>query len=716
MKHSEPKTFTFKLDGSELTFGRDPTCLIHLVGFGISRFHASVNLSPSNPVLIDLRSTFGVRINDIPVVEKILQSGDQLSIGVYRFTVQIINEGATLVVSMIAGSDPLNVKETSIDSIEKIGRDSSSEICLPHPLVSRHHATVQVDTENRLRLFDNRSTNGTFVNGISIVDRKLENGDVVQIGPYRLFVDGLKLLRTEECNQLQLDAHNVSVRSNENLILDTISVSIMPGEFVTILGPSGAGKSTLTRVLCGRTTPDTGAVYVNSLPLKDYSAAFSSNIGYVSQENVLYKELTIAETFHEQCLLRLPKDSTTGERNLRIQEVLGLLGLESVKNRRVALLSGGETKRVHLGIELLSSPALIFLDEPLAGLDPGLVRKFMQLFRRICDQGHTLVLTTHTLEQIEFCDRIIFLNRGKVLFSGSSSELCTTFKLASVAELYEKASTIPEVKNELRKTKVNKTRRDIPFNSGQKRKKRQSDFFTQCFLLTGRYNRILLRDRKSIFLMAMQAPLIAVLLCIIFGNGTDFLPLSFYFCVSISSIWIGGVTTVKEFARDWAFMSRDYHNGLSINAYVVSKLVIATEIAASESVLFGAVMLVAFSKAPLGPSFFLITGVAIFAGAIMGLCISAWSGNIGRAISLLPVMFIPQILFSGIMIPFDRMNSSGQFISQLTISRPVFGMLKQVCLLRRPLVSLPEWFALFCLISVCIIFMLIAVRLHCRRL
>jgi ABC-type multidrug transport system ATPase subunit/pSer/pThr/pTyr-binding forkhead associated (FHA) protein len=716
MKPSDQGIFTFKLDDSEMTFGRDLTCSIHLVGFGISRFHASVKLNPSNPVLIDLCSTFGVRINDIPVVEKILQSGDLLSIGVYRFTVQIIDEGTTLVLSMIAGSNSLDVKETHIERNEKIGRDSSSEICLPHPLVSRHHATVQVDNDNHLRLSDNRSTNGTFVNGVSIVDKRLENGDVVQIGPYRLFVDGLKLLREEECNQLQLDAHDVSVRSNGNLILDSISVSIIPGEFVTILGPSGAGKSTLTRVLCGRATPESGSVYVNSLPLKQYCVAFSSNIGYVSQENILYKELTIAETFCEQCQLRLPKDSTIGERNLRIQEVLELLGLESVKNRRVALLSGGETKRVHLGIELLSSPALIFLDEPLAGLDPGLVRKFMQLFRRICDQGHTLVLTTHTLEQIEFCDRIIFLNRGRVLFSGSSLELCTTFKLSSVAELYEKAASIPEVTHKHRKTKVNKIAPNIPFYSGQKRKKRPSNFLAQVLLLTRRYNRILLRDRKSVLLIAMQAPLIAVLLFIVFGNGSHFLPLSFYFCVSISSIWIGGVTTIKEFARDWAFIARDYHNGLSINAYIASKLMITTEIAALESVLLGLVVLAVFSKAPLGASFFIITGAGTFAGAILGLCISAWSGNIGRAISLLPVMFIPQILFSGIMVPFDRMNLSGQFISQLTISRPVFGMLKQVCLLHRSLVSLPEWSALFCLISVCIIFMLIAVRLHCRRL
>jgi putative ABC transport system ATP-binding protein len=310
MKPSEQGLFTFKLDGSELTFGRDPTCLIHLTGFGISRFHASVKLNHSNPLLTDLHSTFGVRVNDIPVTEKILQSGDILSIGVYRFSVQIVDEGESFVVSMIAESNSLNVKETSIDRIEKIGRDSSNEFCLPHPLVSRHHATVHVDTDNHLRLFDNRSTNGTYVNGVSIVDQRLENGDVVQIGPYRLFVDGLKLLREEECNQLQLDAHDVSVRSNGNLILDRISVSIKPGEFVTILGPSGAGKSTLTRVLCGRTTPETGSVYVNSLPLKQYSAAFSSNIGYVSQENVLYKELTIAETFCEQCQLRLPKDST----------------------------------------------------------------------------------------------------------------------------------------------------------------------------------------------------------------------------------------------------------------------------------------------------------------------------------------------------------------------------------------------------------------------
>jgi len=715
MENQNLSVRNFVLDDSELTIGRDLSCRMQLHGFGISRIHASVKLASGNVELTDLKSTFGVRVNETDIDRKILAHGDILSIGVYRFEIIFAADNMSVAFRQLTAGLADAVHEDIIESVQVIGRDESCDICLTHPLVSRHHAEVFRISGQLLKIVDNHSTNNTYVNGTAITEKVLENGDVVQVGPFRLYVDDGRLMHVDEKNQMQLDACGVSVKGTDHLILDSVSMSIHPGDFVAMLGPSGAGKSTLTKVLSGRLEPDTGSVFVNNLPMKRFSAAFASHIGYVTQENILYKELTVEETFIEQSRLRLPADSTLAERNVRIAEVIDLLELQNVRFHRITLLSGGETKRVHLGIELLSSPSLIFLDEPLAGLDPGLVRKFMQLFRKICDQGHTLVLITHTLEQINFCDRILYLDRGKLIFSGASSEICTSFNISSIAQLYENTESAELIDGRNESVLYAYFKKEQHRRSELKRK-RSCSFFSQVNLLTLRYFRVLVRDTKSITITLLQAPLITILMILLFGNGEHYLPMTFYFCIAISSIWIGGIATIRDFARDWVFLTRDYHHGLSIGAYVLSKLTVAAGISCFSTFLFGIFLKLLFKNCAVDWSLIFLAGTGIFSGAVLGLCISAWSGNVGRAVALLPVMFIPQILFSGIMMPFDRMNSAGQVISHITIARPLFSMLKKVSLLKRPIYSLSEWTPLFCLNCVLIILIVIAVRFHYRRL
>ena len=697
------KELRFPLDGSRITLGRDPSSTVPLQGLGISRKHAEIDLGPSETVIIDSGSTFGLRVNGVPVERHALSSGDVITIGIREFKIDLRDNALVLFpllegVPSTGGAGPstqpaaAGAREGTPGGTIRIGRDPAADVPLLHPLVSRFHASLKQAADGSLLINDNHSANGTFVNGKPVTRSAISEGDIVQIGPYRLFVEQGRLVKAEDSNRIRLEAFNITVRVKKNLLIDRVTITVPAGEFVAVLGVSGAGKSTLVRALCGRQRIESGQVFANRLPLKQFLGAFTSNIGYVSQDNLLHRELTVAETFGEQSLIRLPRDSSPLEHAGRIEEVITLLELDKVRNRRISMLSGGEAKRVHMGVELLASPALIILDEPLAGLDPGLVRKFMQLFRRICDRGHSILLTTHTLEQIEFCDRLIFMHRGRIVFAGQPSELEPTFGSASLADVYEAvaAGVVPSARS------IQEKIGPVPGGTVaalavKVRKPHSISFVRQFFMLVSRYTRIMVRDRRNLLLLLLQAPAIAIFLGFVFKSEAKFLPMSFYFCLTISAIWMSGVNAAQEIAREWQLLDREHRVGLSLKAYLIAKATVTAQSALVQATLFWLFLGMVFATFPFSATTWFLIVVGTASGGVLGLCISALSGNVGRAMTVLPIIFIPQIFFSGILIPFDRMTDIGRILSYCTFSRPVFSLFKHTCLLEQPVFQSDVW-------------------------
>jgi hypothetical protein len=357
----------------------------------------------------------------------------------------------------------------------------------------------------------------------------------------------------------------------------------------------------------------------------------------------------------------------------------------------------------------------VFATSALAGLDPGLVRKFMRLFRRIGDRGHTILLATHALEQIEFCDRIVFMNRGAVVFTGQPEELETVFGKTSLADVYElvEQGKAPAAVAGKHADPLAPAPYAQPAVRGRARKPKAIASPRQYLMLVARYLKILLRDRRNLLLMLLQAPLIALFLAFVFKSGSRFLPLSFYFCVTISAIWITGINAVQEIAREWRLLDREYRAGLSLGAYLSSKITVALVSALIQGGLFWVFLGVLFNAFPQSFSTALLILAGTVGGALLGLCISAFSGSVGRAITLLPIIFIPQIFFSGILIPFDRMSEIGRLLSHCTISRPVFSLFKHSCLLELPLSESDAWLALCFLAAGLIILTSATVRLRC---
>ncbi|MFP4012999.1 MAG: FHA domain-containing protein [Chitinispirillaceae bacterium] len=713
--------FRFPLDGTDRIIGRDHACDLRLSGVGVSRRHALLRCDSNRPLIIDSDSTFGIRLDGIPLNEGVLENGSLLTIGIRQFRVDLGDESIRLKAVEVAESE-MTVSQVSEEI--RIGRAPENDICLNHPMVSRFHALVRKTAEG-LVIADQGSSNSTFVNGQAVGNAVLNDGDVVHVGPYRLYVSGGALERADDPNRIRIEVVNLGVRIKGKALLDDLSMTVEPGAFLAVLGVSGAGKSTLSRVLSGQLSPTSGRLYMNGFPMERFRGALLKGIGYVSQTVLLRPELTIWETLVEQALIRLPHDSTNGERLVRAGEILDLVELGDVRDSRVGSLSGGEARRLHIGVELLASPALVILDEPLAGLDPGLVKRLMDLFRRICDRGHTLVLTTHTLERIDLCDRVVFINSGKLLYSGAPEGLCDHFGEENLARVYEKAAAL---KNSYKQSEWMLSEQETaisvsPPSVQQKRdviqllslKSRAGSVFRQFKMLLSRYMKIHLRDRRNMILLLAQAPLIALLLGLVYRGEMTSLPVSFYFCLVIAGVWIGGLDTVREVAREWMLLFRESKCGMHLLSYLSSRVGIAAFLSAVQAFLFAVSLAVIFRHVAFSTEILVLLFFALFSGNLLGLVISSWSGTVGRAISALPLVLIPQIFFSGVLVPFDHMSGWGRFLSHLTVSRPVFGMMKKVFVLKMPLSEPQEWMELLFLCTGLIIIFAVALIRRLRR-
>jgi len=237
---------------------------------------------------------------------------------------------------------------------------------------------------------------------------------------------------------IRLDAQGLSKSVDGTKILSDVSLSIHPGEFIGLLGPSGAGKSTLLTALNGFRPAGRGRVLLNGTNLYEKFDRFRSLLGYVPQDDIVHTSLSVSKALYYSALLRLPPAEREDAIKQKVMEIIRILGLEAQAKTKVKKLSGGQRKRVSLGIELLTSPPLLFLDEPTSGLDPGLEERMMQLFHKLSREGRTVILTTHIMESLSLLDLVAILNKGWLVFYGPPELALSTFNVAEFSDIYNK--------------------------------------------------------------------------------------------------------------------------------------------------------------------------------------------------------------------------------------------------------------------------------------
>ena len=231
-------------------------------------------------------------------------------------------------------------------------------------------------------------------------------------------------------------------RFDELTAVDSLDLEVRAGRCLALLGPNGAGKTTTIEMLEGLTQPDAGTIEVLGMRWGDDANGIRERIGVQLQETKLQEKVTALET------LRLFRSFYA--RGRALDETLELVGLTEKRNARVETLSGGQHQRLSLACALVSSPDLLFLDEPTTGLDPQARRRMWEVVEAFKAEGKTALLTTHYMEEAErLADDVVIMDGGKVISTGTPREVIGALEAESIVELHAKDGGANRLKDEV---------------------------------------------------------------------------------------------------------------------------------------------------------------------------------------------------------------------------------------------------------------------------
>ncbi len=231
---------------------------------------------------------------------------------------------------------------------------------------------------------------------------------------------------------LAVTVNGLERRFGDFVAVNKVSFDVKRGEIFGFLGPNGAGKSTTIRMLTGILAPTGGEGTVAGLNIRTESERIKTHIGYMSQKFSLYQELTVEENidFYSGIYRIAPE-----KKHERKEWVIEMAGLDEHRHVQTAVLSGGWKQRLSLGCAILHEPPIIFLDEPTSGVDPNSRRQFWELIYELASEGVTVFVTTHYMDEAEYCDRLALIYRGEMIASGTPYELKTTMMQEEILEV-----------------------------------------------------------------------------------------------------------------------------------------------------------------------------------------------------------------------------------------------------------------------------------------
>jgi ABC-2 type transport system ATP-binding protein len=225
--------------------------------------------------------------------------------------------------------------------------------------------------------------------------------------------------------------------------VDTLSFDVRPGEILGFLGPNGAGKSTTVKMLTGMLRPSSGTARVAGFDIASQPLEVKRRIGYVPESGAIYDSLTAAEYLE---LVASLHHLDLSRARARAGELLQLFGLHDDRDRRISEYSKGMRQKVLLAAALLHNPDVLFLDEPLTGLDANAALMVKELLRSLAAQGKTIFFCSHILEVVErICSRIVIINKGVIVVEGTVADICAQTRTTSLEQAFSQLTGIRDV-------------------------------------------------------------------------------------------------------------------------------------------------------------------------------------------------------------------------------------------------------------------------------
>jgi len=554
-----------------------------------------------------------------------------------------------------------------------------------------------------------------------------------------------------EAWDLLLEVPDRDRKSEMKTLVDHVSFKALPGDLIALMGPSGAGKTTLLMTLNGYLPPSAGQVRINGEDLYAIYDAMRGSIGYVPQDDIVHPELTVFEAVKYSAQFRLPPDYSEQEIDRRVEDTLKALGLEGVRNLQIGkpekkVLSGGQRKRVNIALELVTDPVILFLDEPTSGLAADDTTALVNLLADLSKKtGKTIIVTIHQPAKDEFekFNLCLVLGYGGIptyfgptgesayRFFGSIIERPGSpyrasyqghaqridnprdmFDMLNVRERFTHSEMqkrqVPADRNAARLESARQWRGEYFQNqnpvfqqmyAGRRavgtepatrgtRQRAKTPLMRQLGLLMSRYWKVRIRDRAGAAIMFLQAPIIGIMLAIVFGGQKSSIPFwclgalqeiakkstsassattnllnemhttsdhtAAMFFVVVSCVWFGTSNAAREIVTERAIYLRERMVNLSLFNYVMSKYVILSLVCIFQcATLLGIVFFaLGFNGGPQAYAVELFTMIALAMNATaLGLLLSTLVTSAEAAMALTPIALIPQVVLGGLMVP-----------------------------------------------------------------
>ncbi len=672
----------------------------------ISREHARFEVRENSELWVrDMESTNSTYVNGNSITTQKLKDGDVITLGtksVYKLVIELLSPSemveAPTFTEQVKKNPTSNIVQNQDYSASNIvngidlkstgdlasllqykpeiiiGRSRECDIQLDQLTVTRKHAAILKKPDGAFIIKDLGSKNGTFVNGERIkpyTDITISEKDNINIGAYK-FRLGKPAEDIRKHKAIIVENVSKKVNRGKITILRDVSFQVDAQDFVAVMGPSGCGKSTLLRALNGDFPASEGKVYIHDMELYGNYDYLKRLIGYVPQDDIVHKELSVENSLYYAAKLRLSSDVSKEDIWAKINDVLTNLNINDpeIRKRKISDLSGGQRKRVSIAVELLTDPSILFLDEPTSPLDPETIEDFLLCVKDLTEKGTTVLMVTHKPNDLYYVDKVIFLSKGGYMtYFGGKERYLSFFNAQNVIEVYAKNGTIEQGQTWAEKWKTSHQEVERLQTPNQEIERRQdASMLSQFYWLTARYFNIKTNDRANTLILLAQAPIIAGLIALIFNE----IELSVLFLMSVSAIWFGTNNSAKEIVGELAIYRRERMFNLRILPYIFSKIFVLTFFSAIQVLVFVAIIYNLVGSEEL--SFAAYWGnvwvmlYLCFSATLLGLLVSALVNNTEKVMTIIPIVLIPQIMLAGVMATIPA-KSTVEYASYAMLSR-----------------------------------------------
>lgn len=621
------------------TIGRKPDNCLVLDNLMVSRYHAVIEWDSENWFLKNLTQNSVTQLNgvDVPYDEngetdcrKKLDDGDVLHIGTHQIRINIKDQQISLLLVDFSVSDSAALPE----GVTTQETDGGVYVKFPSAVIGPK----------------GNSTKEIF----------LKEKESVRLPGYEISCRDGHAICKEVPQGFDVDVRNLDVFAGNKLLLKDMNFHLPAGEILAIIGRSGQGKSTFLKLLQGiNRGGENSDVRIGGLSYRNEE--IRKHIAFLEQDPELRKDLTVRETLLDGGRTCMSKGEFRQSAHGRLEKFCELFGLSGRKDNAVKTLSGGEHRRVALARELMGSPGLIVLDEPLSGLDPYNAAILCSHLKQLAFLGHTVILTTHSYEALKIANKLLVIHQGKQMFYGSPAEAYAHYGTQD-AEKILSSLDVPSTRNDQKQTRAGLVP-EIPLENLYFPKSPLSNLFFYKIRLTARQ---WVRDRGKALTILLQPLIIGFLFSQIFSSQTSLWIVAF--AVILSANWMALSLSIREIVSEKEILKGEFRKGVSVFSTVTSKVFLPTVVAWIQTLIVFAFMNFRI-KFHLEPMMLLAFFSMVLPPVAVGLAVSSFARNSGQANALLPLMIIPQVALAGALVPLDQMLPVGRALSTVIWSR-----------------------------------------------